>query len=152
MKSAKSKIGRSAKGGRPPKYRDEFCELATNYALLGATDVEMAALFGVSESAFAKWKVAYPEFLHALKKGKEVADANVAKSLYRRAIGYSHEDTHVSNFQGAIKLTPLVKHYPPDTVAGIFWLKNRQRGKWSDKTEVAHTVSTIGELIDELQQ
>ena len=32
-----------------------------------------------------------------------------------------------------------VKHYPPDTTAAIFWLKNRQVERWRDKQEVDHT-------------
>ena len=36
---------------------------------------------------------------------------------------------------GQIVITPTIKHYPPDTTAGIFWLKNRQRDKWRDKPE-----------------
>jgi hypothetical protein len=29
----------------------------------------------------------------------------------------------------------VVKHYPPDPTAAIFWLKNRQKDKWRDKRE-----------------
>jgi hypothetical protein len=33
------------------------------------------------------------------------------------------------------------EHYPPDTTALVFWLKNRQRGRWGDKVEPEAAVS-----------
>jgi len=140
------------KGGRPTDYREEYCELATNYALLGATDVEMAGFFGVNQQTLNRWKKAHPEFCQSLKEGKEVADAKVVKSLFHRATGYAHEDTKFATFEGKITdRETYEKHYPPDTTAAIFWLKNRQRDKWSDKTEVSHTIGGIGDLIEEVQ-
>ena len=121
------------KRGRPSSFRPEFEEQARKLAMLGLTDVEMAKFFGVAERTFHDWKKAHPEFLQALNEGKEIADADVAMSLYRRATGYSHEDAHVSMYQGEVTITPLTKHYPPDPTAMIFWLKNRQPSKWRDK-------------------
>ena len=74
--------------GRKSAYKEEYNQLAENYALLGATDKEMANLFGVTERTLNQWKKDYPEFLQSLKKGKSIADANVAAKLYNRAIGY----------------------------------------------------------------
>jgi hypothetical protein len=28
---------------------------------------------------------------------------------------------------------PYTEHYPPDTTAAIFWLKNRRRNEWRDR-------------------
>ena len=36
-------------------------------------------------------------------------------------------------------IVPTTKHYPPDTTAAIFWLKNRQKSKWRDKQD--HEIS-----------
>lgn len=40
-------------------------------------------------------------------------------------------------------IVPTIKHYPPDTVAGIFWLKNRQPDKWREKQEIAIEDTTV---------
>lgn len=128
-----------AKVGRPSKFDPKMLEQVEKLCLLGATDKEMSNFFGVSEQTFNTWKQQHPEFLEALRKGKEEADANVASRLYARAIGYEHPDVHVSNYQGQVTLTPIRKHYPPDTAAAIIWLKNRQPGRWRDKVE--HQVS-----------
>lgn len=127
--------------GRPTLFRDEYVERAYKLCLLGATDAELADFFEVCERTINTWKEDYPEFLQSLKAGKASADAAVAESLYKRAVGYSHPDVHVSNYQGEITVTPLTKHYPPDTGAAFIWLKNRQPHKWKDKVEVKEDIN-----------
>ena len=127
--------------GRPTLFRDEYVEQAYKLCLLGATDAELADFFEVCERTINTWKEDYPEFLQSLKAGKASADAAVAESLYKRALGYSHPDVHISNFQGVVTVTDIVKHYPPDTGAAFIWLKNRQPHKWKDKVEVKEDIN-----------
>ncbi|WP_429949623.1 helix-turn-helix domain-containing protein [Comamonas sediminis] len=134
-KPAQGKPVAKQAGGRPSKYKPEYADQAKKLCMLGMTDKEMASFFGVAESTFNLWKTAHPEFSESLKGGKDLVDAEVAAKLYHRAMGYEHEDVHVSNYQGVITVTPLVKHYPPDTTAAIFWLKNRQPQRWRDKPD-----------------
>lgn len=116
--------------GRPTLFHDAYYELATDYCMLGATNAELAQLFDVSEATIYNWLGKNPRFAQAVRDGREVADAKVARSLYRRAIGYSHPEVHISNFQGEITQTPFTKHYPPDTAAAFIWLQNRKPDKW----------------------
>jgi len=132
-----TQIKEKNKGGRPTDYKNEHVELVYKYCLLGLIDIQMADLFGVSEVTFNAWKKKYPEFLKSIRLGKEIADADVALKLRERAMGYSHPDTHISNFQGDITVTPITKHYAPDTAAAIFWLKNRKPKLWREKQEIS---------------
>jgi len=101
-----------AKVGRPTDYKPEYCEQAFKLCLLhNATDVELADFLGVNKSTIENWKNAYPEFLDSIKRGKAQADTDVARSLYDKAIN-------------------------GDTVACIFWLKNRRKQDWRDKQDV----------------
>ena len=68
---------------RPTRYKAEFVEQAVKLCRLGATDKELADFFGVTERTINAWKVAHPGFLHALKEGKQLADAEVADKLLR---------------------------------------------------------------------
>lgn len=122
--------------GRPTKYLKEYAEQARKLCLLGYTDVELADFFGVADSTLDNWKNKHPDFLGSLKKGKAVADANVAESLYFRALGYEHDDIHITNYQGKITKTKITKKYPPDTSAAILWLKNRQSTLWRDAKDI----------------
>lgn len=129
----------------PEGYRLEFAEIAYKFCLLGATNEKLAELFSVSIRTIYNWQERYPEFSEALKAGREVADATVAKSLYHRANGYSHVDTKaqlVTDKNGihSWETLEVVKHYPPDTKAAIHWLSLRQGDKWCEKQDINHTV------------
>lgn len=117
---------------------------------LGATDKELADFFEVSEQTLNTWKTKHPAFLESLKKGKALADAEVAEKLYQRAIGFQHPETKffvvkVDRDTEEIQTRETVKVYPPDPTAAIFWLKNRQPTKWRDRveTEVSGNLSTV---------
>ncbi|MCK5605378.1 hypothetical protein KAR91_26035 [Candidatus Pacearchaeota archaeon] len=130
---AKKKIKAKKKIGRRTLYRSGFCDLASRACMLGATNEELGKLFGVTTTTIDNWIKTKPAFIGAIKKGRQVADETVAISLYKRATGYSHPEIHVSNYKGEITLTPLTKHYAPDTGAAAMWLKNRRPDKWRDK-------------------
>lgn len=152
-KHSEEKATRSRKGvGRPSKYDPaKTPEQAYKLCLLGATDKELADFFGVSEQTLNNWKAQHPAFLESLNRGKIDADARVAQSLYHRALGYEHPDTDIRVVNGEVVMTPTVKRYPPDTVAAIFWLKNRQRGKWRDKVEHDHGVQSDNPIVSLLE-
>lgn len=113
-----------AKTGRPTKYTIEHARQAENYALIGFDDVRMADAFDVSVATITKWKTQHPEFSAAIKAGKDVADGNVAISMYKMATGF---------------VGPDGKYYPPNPASQIFWMKNRQKLNWRDKQEVEHS-------------
>lgn len=125
--------------GRPTKYKAEFAEQAQKLCLLGATDKDLADFLDVQESTINEWKKTHKAFSESIKAGKELADATVADRLFKRATGYEHEDVDIKAWQGDVIITPITKHYPPDTAAAIFWLKNRQKARWRDKQEVENS-------------
>lgn len=137
-KKAQETRPKKGKGGRPSKFKPEMVEQARRLSLLGATDREMAEFFQVSESTLNLWKIEHPEFSESLKLGKDAADERVEKSLYRRALGYSHDAVKIfaDPKTGAEQIVPFTEHYPPDTTAAIFWLKNRKPAEWRDRQEL----------------
>jgi hypothetical protein len=126
------------KAGQPTKFRKQFSRQVEKLYTFGLTDPQVCQALGITDPTLQAWKRAHEEFLSAVKRGKAEADAKVEKSLFQRACGYSHPDVDIRVVANQIVETPLVKHYPPDTVACIFWLKNRRSGEWRDRTE--HTV------------
>lgn len=141
-----------AKVGRPSSYDEKYhCKKAFDLCLLGATDKMMADFFEVSEQTLNTWKKEHPEFLESLKKGKEEADAEIAKSLYHRAKGYSHPDLYITQHQGEIIKEKITKHYPPDPTAMIFWLKNRHPEQWRDKRDIELTGEDGGPVKYEIK-
>ena len=140
------------KGGRPTRYKSEYAEQARKLCLLGATDDALADFFSIAVSTLNKWKKDHPEFMESLKSGKQIADANVAQSLYNRALGYTTKETKIASFEGRITdALDVDKHYPPDPTSAIFWLKNRQPALWRDKpAEEVEQEQTITKVIVEV--
>lgn len=122
--------------GRPTTYEDRYDHQAEKLCKLGATDAELADFFEVTEQTINNWKTAHPSFFESIKRGKTLADAEVAERLYQRAMGFEHDSEEIKVIDSDVVRVPVRKVYPPDTVAAIFWLKNRQKDKWRDKTEV----------------
>ncbi len=125
--------------GRPTKFKAEYIEQAEKLCRLGATDKEVSDFFDVSESTLNKWKLDHPEFSESLKRGKTIADAEVADKLFKRATGYSHDAIKIMQYEGQPIEVPYTENYPPDTTACIFWLKNRRPDIWRDKMTQEHS-------------
>jgi hypothetical protein len=123
--------------GRPSSFKEEYVQQAERLAALGLTDIEMAEVFGVSVRTLHRWKVDSEEFCHALKAGKDHSDERIARSLYQRASGYEYTEQQAikvkdGQHQEHVELVTVERHMPPDTTAGIFWLKNRRPLEWRD--------------------
>ncbi|WP_333879274.1 hypothetical protein [Methylobacter sp.] len=112
-------------GGKTTQFKSEYCEQVFNYCSLGASEKQLAQFFGIDEKELIDWKIKYPKFQKAIKRGQIMADANVASSLYRRGIGYSHKEMKVIQREGKLIAIEVDKHHPPDVQACIFWLSNR---------------------------
>jgi hypothetical protein len=106
-------------------------------------------VFGVDERTIYDWLVTKPAFSQAVKNGRAVADANVARALYLKATGQWTQPavkivakieilpngTEVKSEH----IVPYTEHFPPDTAAAFIWLKNRRPDLWRDKKEVHET-------------
>ena len=139
--------------GRPTDYNSKFTSIAKRFALLGLTNDEMADALDIARSTFYEWLKTYPEFSDAIKAGKDDADSKVVESLYHRAKGYKTTCTDVKVIEGQIVLTQLEKNYPPDTVACIYWLRNRRPDRWrnnpeSETTETAEPLNITFNVAD----
>lgn len=128
--------------GRPSRYRSEFAEQTYTLCAKGFLDSDLADFFKVSESTINNWKLAHPEFLESMKAGKDEFDVTVVEgALKHRATGYSHPAVDIRVINGELVQTPITKHYPPDTSAAIFFLKNRNPGRWRDRQLLEHDVA-----------
>lgn len=136
--------------GRPSKYNEEYEKQVYKLCLLGADDQEIADFFEVNKATINRWKKDHKGFCASIKNGKQVADMNVAHSLYDRAIGFEYdevkEEQGSSDTGGAFQKTvTTTKKVVGDVRAQQLWLMNRQRNKWTDTKHVDHT--TNGESI-----
>lgn len=126
--------------GRPTKKSDEKLNAALRMAELGLTDAQIARVLDINRATLCNWKKENPAFFDTLKRAKEEADKKVEKSLLKRASGYSYTEKQTEIRDGKIiSEKETKKSVAPDTIACIFWLKNRQPEKWRDKPEADTT-------------
>ena len=124
-------------GGAPSKYDELDLKQVERLALLGWTDYAMHTFFGVVHSTWYKWKSENKALSDILKKWKDNKVENIERSMYERAMGYSHPEDKIFKSQGEeptiIKTT---KHYPPDQRSGEFLLRVYDPEKYNIKTGV----------------
>lgn len=144
---AKKPASAPTKLGRPSSFNEALSARILELAKQGKTDAQMANAIGVTQQTFDNWKHKHPDFFGSLKACKSVADELVEVSLYQRATGYSHpeEKIYFHPKTGEMIREVVIKHYPPDTTAMIFWLKNRQKDRWRDvhHHEAKHTFENL---------
>jgi hypothetical protein len=119
-------------------YHPDLNPRVYKLSLLGMSNDEVGSVLGITSATFKRWMYDYPNFTKALASGREDADANVARSLYQRAIGFSHPDIELKvvslgGGEGSrVEKVEVTKIYPPDPNAALQWLRYRQRQKWSE--------------------
>jgi hypothetical protein len=133
--ATRAKAPQKGAGGRPSKYLPIYAELAHKAALLGVTDAEMAVHLGVAESTFHLWKREHPGFSESITAGKALADAAVAESLYRTALGGGTvtEIREEPDSEGNIVRKTVTRELAPDVRAQRYWLGNRHPKLWRDR-------------------
>lgn len=99
----------------------------------GLIDKQIADKIGISATTLYNWRNKYPAINKALTGGKDIADAKVENALFKRALGYTYEETKRECVKGGpAKITITTKTVPPDVAAIIFWLKNRKPEVWRE--------------------
>ena len=123
----------------PHKYSRKLAKQAKKLCALGATDGDLAEIFGVATSTIWRWRAQHKEFCSALIVGKKLADDRVERSLYQRAVGYSYSAVKINQYEGAPVITPYMEHVPPDVGAAKLWLTNRRPEQWREKVDIDHS-------------
>lgn len=129
-------------------WKPEMAEMTYKLALTGYTDKMIADFFGLKVDVINYWKLHNMEFRTALYRGKEEADMAVAKSLFRRAVGYTYtEKLEITNLNGVVTRTETTtKHVPGDVGACKFWLTMRQREQWAEINRTDVNVKFSGNI------
>ncbi|EAE9670792.1 TPA: helix-turn-helix domain-containing protein [Listeria monocytogenes] len=141
-----------AKGKYADWITDEGLIKLEGYARDGLIDDQVAAKIGIARQTLYEWKKKYPVIDDALKKGKEVVDRHVESCLLKNAMGYTYTEDVPMRIKNKyydkenrlcekeeVIVVQVNKQKPAETVAQIFWLKNRKPESWRDKQNIEHS-------------
>jgi hypothetical protein len=104
-------------------------------AMRGLSDKEISQVFGINPKLFKKWKRTYPSFREAIDKGRTRADAEVVAALFKRATGkFKLKETKIIKYKDDYETLDVDVRYPPDTEAIKYWLNNRAREHWQQRS------------------
>lgn len=102
-------------GGRPTKYKSEFCDAVIECGKQGFSKTEMAVSLGIAYSSFDLWSNEIPEFSDAVKEARRQSqawwEAGGRKGTFGEIEGYN-------------------------STSYIFQMKNRFRDDWNDTQRV----------------
>lgn len=154
------------KTGPHSLFKESYLEEAYKMALLGFTEKMMADWWGVKENTLTFWKQKYPKFQEVLRKGRVVADSEVAKSLYMNAITRREvvEEVHTRvikeyDEKGKVLkeitepvLMKVEKEVKGDVAAQKMWLSIRQRALWSEAPVKQDVTINMLNLIQAAQE
>ena len=144
---AKAKLERIAKWETP-----ENLILLEGWARDGLTIEQIAINMGFkAKSTLYEYIKVSSNISNALKKGKEVADYEVENGLFKKACGHKEVVKKPIKMKRSLFDPETGKKYAeeefinyveeevyiaPDTMADMFWLKNRCPEKWREKNEL----------------
>jgi transposase-like protein len=128
--------------------------LLEGWAREGLTDEQISKKAGICRDTLYRWMREHPDISDAIKKGKAPVDMQVENALLKSALG------HVVKIRKPIKVRTKKQlkdkgtieeehieyaeeevYIPPQTVAQLFWLKNRRPDRWREKPAEAASVT-----------
>lgn len=123
--------------------------LLEGWARDGLTDEQIARNMGIAYSTLRLWMDKFSAISAAIKKGKAPVDIEVENALLKKALGFSVKIKKPIKVrtkkqlkdkgtieEERIEYAEEEVYIPPDTIAQIFWLKNRRPDKWRDKPAI----------------
>ena len=120
---------------------------------IGWPDFRIAKVFGVDVVTLWRWRKQYPEFAAASQTNEAERVAAMHAAAFHRGVGYSYESEKIMVVNGEVIRVPVVEHCPPDPSVLKYYLNNRDRANWSEKTEVEQsggvTIRVTGGLPDQ---
>ena len=134
-----------AKGKYQKWLEEENLTLLKSWAIKGLTDRQIADCIGIAESTLYEWKKKHSEISEALKKGKEVFDAESVEALHQAGIGHYIEEVYtditIRDGVETKRIRTRKRWIPSNVTALIFWLKNRDPDNWKDRKAVEEVVN-----------
>lgn len=118
--------------------------LLKKWARDGCTDKEIADNMGISRETFYKWKANYTDISDALKKTKNIVNAELEETTIKNAQEHEYEEViitkRLNKDTGEMEVVEekrIKKVMPSNPLLLMFLMKNRMPEQYKDKQDVA---------------
>ena len=156
------------KKGRKALYADWITEdglsIIRMYESLGWTDEKIAReVIGITPQTLCEWKNRFPELAEAIKGGRQRPLAKVVEAIQFNCLGGKvtlkkvamKKTVEYENGKRLREVTEPIEveeevYVKPDTIAQIFYLKNRDSSNWRDKVQQEITTALPVVISDDL--
>ena len=122
----------------------------------GLTFEEIATNMGVQRPTINRWKGRNQPLREALANNRDSMDRKVENALVKNALGYKYTETKTVvevQLDGTRlqKIEKFERYAKPDSIAMLFFLKNRKPDTWRDnqQLDIAVTVGLV-QIIDDI--
>ena len=133
------------RGNGVVKYAPHLAIPAAYMYALGASDDEVAAGLGVSQSSVLRWARVHPEFAKARRESKAFVEARLANALLQSAEGARKTELVEVYDPDTNTWTPKqrkVTELPPNPQAAMAWLHAQHPDNWREKQEIVVEVGS----------
>lgn len=121
---------------REKKWDPSYVDQVKRLCRLGLTDNEIALYFEIKIQTFWMWRAKHPDFVAALRTGREFAHERVERAAYQCAVGYTIQEIKLFHHQGMVVEHPVDVYYPPDGKLAMRWLESARAKKWANPNKV----------------
>lgn len=122
----------------------------------GLTFEEIAEQMGIQRTTINRWKGQSQALREALAHNRDSMDRKVENALVKNALGYTYEETKtvVEVHPDGTKTQKIEKFQrvaKPDSIAMLFYLKNRKPDVWRDnqQLDIRATVGLV-QIVDDI--
>jgi hypothetical protein len=115
----------------------------------GLTEKEIAKKLKISYASLKNYKVQHLAFLSLFKSTKQKVDAMVEESMLNNALGYTYTEQQAIKVKEvyydakgrrcqkeSVEVVDIERFRPAETVAGKYWLNNRDKENWADNPQM----------------
>lgn len=121
---------------REKKWDPSYVDQVKRLCRLGMTDTEIALFFEIKIQTFWMWRAKHPDFVAALRTGREFAHERVERAAYQCAVGFTIQEIKLFHHQGMVVEHPVDVYYPPDGKLAMRWLESARAKKWANPNKV----------------
>jgi hypothetical protein len=122
------------------QVKDRFPDIEA-WLARGFEEKQIFKALGIGKTTWEMYKHQHPELTELLKNARTRQVVEVKDSLYKNATGYYYFEEvamKVKDSEGNERLDKITvkKFKGPETAAACFFLKNRDKGNWSDNPQM----------------